>query len=64
MNCPKCNSSKTKRTGCVHTPDNEKYRQYECFDCKHLFYSVEFEVEPNEKFRKEWAKYSRHGKNK
>lgn len=57
MKCPKCGSTKIKNTDHVDTPENEIFRQKECWNCKHLFYTVEFEVEPNERFRAEWAAY-------
>ena len=59
MKCPKCGSDKLRVTDVVKTPENEIYRQKECRDCKHLFYTAEFEVEPNDRFRSEWARYYR-----
>lgn len=59
MKCPKCGSDKIKNTDHVETPENDIYRQKECWNCKHIFYTAEFEVELNEKFREEWARYYR-----
>lgn len=53
--CPKCES---KVNVCERVHDrkrNETYRYGVCPNCGHEYYSVEFEVEPNEKFKKAWA---------
>ena len=57
MVCPKCKGKvKTLRT--VDVSWNESYRQKKCLDCGHIFYTAEFEVEPNKRFKKEWNLYS------
>lgn len=55
MVCPKCGG----RLNAMYTrhspmPDNETYRQRNCLDCGHQFYTVEFEIEWNEKAQKIW----------
>lgn len=63
MKCPKCECGES--TGVLdvrHAPDNEDYRQRKCKACNHIFYTVEFEVEPTESFMKEFSKLHRHQK--
>ena len=57
MRCPKCNSNKIKKVKVVDVPWNEVYRKKRCLACNHTFYTAEFEVEPNKRFRKEWEIY-------
>lgn len=56
MTCPKC--------GCPapiidfrRNKDNEIYRKRRCECCYSIFYTIEYEIEPDEKFFKEWEKY-------
>ena len=59
MICPKC---KGKVTICdtVHVNDtNETYRKRKCLECDHRFFTVEFEVDDDEKFRELWYKHNR-----
>ena len=61
MKCPKC-GGKTRVTDNVNIiSTNERYRQRTCKECGHKFYTVEFEVEDDEQFRKTWIKNHRHG---
>jgi hypothetical protein len=57
MQCPKCNSKKIDTKKAVDMPWNEVYREKKCRGCGHVFYTCEFEVEPNERFTKEFALY-------
>ena len=55
MRCPDC--SGVLRTGDTLHIDkhNEIYRKRICTKCGKVLYTAEFEVEPDERFRKEWA---------
>lgn len=65
MNCPKCNHNQLKTNASVNVPWNEIYKQKKCLNCGHLFYTAEFEVEPNKRFKREWALYSnKYGKHR
>jgi transcriptional regulator NrdR family protein len=58
MRCPKCNDTDIRVIKTVNVSWNEVYRKKQCNTCKHIFYTAEFEVEPNKRFKKEWALYS------
>lgn len=62
MECPKCGCV-TRTIDIVHTPDNETLRKKRCPECKHISYSIEFESEYDDVFKKAWNKhYRRSGK--
>lgn len=61
MKCPKC-KGRVAVKDTVNVFWNEVYRQRKCLECGHVFYTAEFEVEPNAQFRKEWHLY--HKKHK
>lgn len=63
MKCPKCKGI-VKVIATVDVSCNEIYRERECRECGHKFYTAEFEVEPNKRFRREWALYSFKRNNK
>lgn len=50
MNCPKC-GGKGKVIRPYHTQENETIRHIVCTDCRHEFYSVEYEVECTSQLR-------------
>ena len=58
MVCPKCSG----KVGVIDSVNvyNDKYRKRRCFDCKHVFFTAEFEVEYEGKIKDEWN--SNHGK--
>lgn len=58
MNCPKCKSRVTVKN-CVDTRENEIYRKRVCDQCGHVFYTVEYEVVVNDRFKKEWQFYNK-----
>lgn len=59
MVCPKC-KGKTKVVDVVHNTDaNESYRFRKCRHCGFKFYTVEFEVDYDEQFRRNWTDYRR-----
>ena len=60
MKCLKC-GGKTGVADLVHTENNETYRRKECRVCKHEFYTIEFEIECDEKLSTEWGKFYRNG---
>ena len=52
MVCPKC-SGKVRIIDNVNV-DNDVYRKRRCVDCKHVFFTTEFEIEYEGVFRDEW----------
>lgn len=56
MRCPRCNG-KIETIQCVHTDENETYRRKQCQSCGHNFFTVEYEIENNAQFQKEWEQY-------
>lgn len=57
MLCPECDS----KLKVYDTSDagDEVYRLRECPECGHRLYTVEFEVQPDKKFRKAWCENHR-----
>lgn len=61
MKCPKCGSEKVPVKDNVNNNTyNEVYRRRACANCGHNFYTVEFEVEANKRFKDEWKQHSRY----
>ena len=61
MICPDCDSKNTSVIDYVFNPEtNEHYRLRRCKDCLYRFYSMEFIVEPNAQFMKEWKTHNRY----
>lgn len=59
MTCPNCNGP-VKVVDTTHIPDdNEIYRKRQCCECKFIFYTTEFIVEPDSLYRKLWTDYNR-----
>lgn len=60
MKCPKCGGKATVKNT-LHTDDNETYRKIKCQDieCGNIFYTIEYEVEYDERLKKELAKCER-----
>lgn len=59
MYCPKC-GGKLRVLDNVKNPDeNEIYRKKSCAECEHTFFTVEYEVVENQKFKDYWNKYYR-----
>lgn len=54
--CPKCASKVEADDGVRNSKHQETYKHGVCPNCGYEFYSVEFEVEPTEKFMKEWVR--------
>lgn len=58
MKCDKC-MGKTTVCDTVHTKENETYRRRKCLICDSVFFTMEFEVDANAEFKKEWRKAHR-----
>lgn len=61
MKCPKC-GGKAIVKNTLHNEENETYRKIECTratTCGHVFYTIEYEVEYDDKLKKELAKCER-----
>ena len=59
MKCPYC-KGKVKVTDIVYNPlENETYRQRKCLDCDYKFYTVEYEVIQNDRFKDEWTIFTK-----
>lgn len=52
MVCPKCEGKVSVIDVRHDQGSNETYRQRKCTVCQHIFYTVEFEVETNDKLFK------------
>jgi len=61
MVCPKC-KGKVTVTHTVNVSWNEIYRSKRCLNCGHVFFTAEFEVEPNKRFQREWNLYYKKSK--
>lgn len=57
MVCPKC-GEKLKVVDSANTSD-EILRKRKCTKCEHTLYTIEYEVENDEPFNKQWTKYNR-----
>lgn len=57
MNCPECGSESAVWD--IAKAREELYRKRKCKVCGLKFCTIEYEVEYNENFRKEWVKYNR-----
>lgn len=54
VKCPKCDSD-TSVKGVRHDrEENEVFRERKCKKCGERFFTVEFQVEENESFKKIW----------
>lgn len=54
MNCSKCGGdTRVTDTNC-NTDANERYRRRKCKVCGKVMWSIEFEVEFDEKYREQW----------
>ena len=61
MKCPKCGGKTRVRDNVNNEKTNERYRQRKCLECGHTFYTIEFEVDDDTQFRKDWIRNHRHG---
>jgi transcriptional regulator NrdR family protein len=59
MICPRC-GAKVRVLDVVHnTEENEIYRKRKCEDCELVFYTTEYEIRSDARFRSDWYKYRR-----
>ena len=60
MLCPKCGCERHKVVDTVlNSCTNEFYRKCLCADCSNEFFTVEFEADNTDQFKKDWNKYHR-----
>lgn len=64
MKCPKCNGKVQVLDHSFVEPRNEEYRKRKCLVCGHRFVTIEFEVDYDERFKKDWSKYNLRNINK
>lgn len=64
MHCPKCNGKVGVLDTVYNTKDNEILRKRKCHVCGHIFYTIEFEVENNDRLKEEWSTFYRSNLNK
>lgn len=56
MVCPLCGEKMlSERT--IHIAHNELFRKRKCKNCGHTFYTVEFQAQLSESFKKEWNQH-------
>lgn len=55
MICPHC-LKRTRTVDTVHNDsENETYRKLKCGECGEVFYTIEYAVEYDDKFKKTWS---------
>ena len=59
MLCPKCKSATAVCDTRFDVKENEVFRRRICKECGHDFYTIEFDVEANDKFANMWKKLYR-----
>lgn len=64
MKCPECGGKTTVSDSSFNPKTNEYSRRRKCLVCDHRFYTMEFEVERNKRFEKDWNKNHRSTKYK
>ena len=57
--CEYCGGKLVTKNTVQNTEDEETYRLKKCDKCGHEIYTVEFEVEDNNLFRREWNRWIR-----
>lgn len=62
MTCPRCGGRVAVCNNAHNTDTNEIYRKRKCLACGHRIATIEFEVEQDENFKREWSKYLRCNK--
>ena len=62
--CPKCGGEVKVRDTRHNDEHDETYRRYVCSSCGIMFFSVEYQVEENEAFFRNWRKADRKMKGK
>lgn len=64
VSCPKCSAVVKTVDVVTNHDDNETYRKKKCTECGHKFYTIEYEIDTDERFHKQWCKHHRKNKNK
>lgn len=59
MLCPKCGGATKVCDTRYDGKDNEVFRRHACKDCSEEFFTIEFEVENNDKFIDLWKSLTR-----
>lgn len=59
MLCPRCNGATKVCDTRYDKKENEVFRSHICKDCSHEFFTVEFEVEKNDKLVRLWKTLAR-----
>ena len=59
MVCTVCGGKLINTDTVRNFDDNESYRRKRCLECGHILYTIEFEAERDEHYRKLWTKYHR-----
>jgi transcriptional regulator NrdR family protein len=59
MKCPECDGKVTVIETRNNAPLNEIYRERKCRECGCVFYTLEFEIESDNAFEKEWHNLDR-----
>lgn len=64
LSCPKCGAMARVTDVVLNPVDNEKYKRRRCDKCGHISFTIEYEIDADEHFRKQWRTYHRKNKNK
>lgn len=64
MMCPKCGEKTTVIDTMYNPKEREFCRKRKCGGCKFTFYTVEFQVERNKRFMRDWFLFHRSYKDK
>ena len=60
MTCPRCGGKVRVLDSVNNAEENEIHRKRKCNDCELVFYTTEYEVRRDERFRRDWYKYHRN----
>ena len=55
MKCPICDGDLKTIDSVINEMEDEIYRAKKCLRCKHIIYTVEYEVYQNQRFAEDWA---------
>lgn len=62
--CPKCGAVVKTVDVVTNHDDNETYRKKKCTKCGHKFYTIEYTIDNDASFRKQWRTHHRNKKYK
>ena len=63
MKCPKC-GGRTKVIDTRYPSADETLRRRDCVVCEYIFFTIEYEINDDPRFRKCWKKCSRKSKSR